>query len=78
MEGGDSLSRPTQRTNMKTDTKTTLTVHLDASDVRVSKLSNLLAIHDNDGNTLNIFLSSQGLAALRQALAEPALAVVDS
>lgn len=63
---------------MKTDTKTTLTVHLDASDVRVSKLSNLLAIHDNDGDTLNIFLSPQGFATLRQALAEHALAVVDS
>ena len=63
---------------MKLETRSTTTVHLDASDVRVNKLSNLLAFHDANGDTLNIFLSPQGFQALREALQEPHLAAVDS
>ena len=63
---------------MKTDSKTTLTVHLDSSDVRVNKLSNLLAIHDSNGDTLNLFLSPKGLSALREVLIERTLSTVDS
>lgn len=85
MERGDSLSRPTQRTNMKTDvhTETTVTIRLEEPNTTVSLFANLncaslLVFYDKSGDSLKLWLAPEGIAALRKALPEPALAVVDS
>jgi len=63
---------------MRTKSEQKLTVHLDASDVRVSQMASLLSITDDNGDTLNIFLSSQGWQALRETINQRTLQAADS
>lgn len=63
---------------MRTKAEQKLTVHLDDSDVRVSQMASLLSITDDNGDTLNIFLSSQGWKALRETINQRTLQAADS
>lgn len=63
---------------MRTKTSQHLTVHLDDSDVRVSQVSSLLSITNDNGDTLHIFLSTQGWEQLRQTIHQPTLQAADS
>ena len=53
---------------MRTEAEQKLTVHLDATDVRVMQTGSLLSITDENGDTLRIFLSAQGWQELRDKL----------
>ena len=63
---------------MRTNTEHRLTVHLDASDVRVLQMGSLLTITDDNGDTLNVFLSAQGWEQLRQTIHQRTLQAADS
>ena len=70
---------------MKTDirTETTVTIRLEDSGTDVHLAANLncaslLAFYDKSGNSLKLWLAPEALAALRQALTEQTLVVVDS
>ena len=63
---------------MQTKTTQHLTVHLDDSDVQVNQLSSLLSITNDNGDTLNIFLSAQGWEQLHQTIRQRTLQAVDS
>ena len=63
---------------MRTNTEHRLTVHLDSSDVRVLQMGSLLTITDDNGDTLNVFLSAQGWEQLRQTIHQRTLQAADS
>ena len=63
---------------MRTKTEQCLTVHLDASDVRALHVGSLLSLTDSNDDSLHIFLSPQGLQALREALGVAAPEAADS
>ena len=63
---------------MRTKTEQKLTVHMDASDVRVMQMASLLTITDENGDTLHVFLSAQGWEQLREKLNQRALQAADS
>ena len=63
---------------MRTKTEQKLTVHMDASDVRVMQMASLLTITDDNGDTLHVFLSAQGWEQLRQTIHQRTLQAADS
>ena len=63
---------------MRTKTEQKLTVHMDASDVRVMQMASLLTITDDNGDTLHVFLSAQGWQALRETIQQRTLQAADS
>lgn len=63
---------------MRTKTEQRLTVHLDSSDVSVVQMGSLLSITDANGDTLHVFLGSQGWEALRKSLQHRYAAAADS
>ena len=56
----------------------TITVHLDDSDVRVNQVGTLLAIANDNGDILNVWLSAQGWEQLRQTIHQRTLHAADS
>lgn len=63
---------------MRTKTEHKLTVHLDETDVSVVQMGSLLSITDGNGDTLHIFLGSQGWEALRKSLHQRYAVAADS
>ena len=63
---------------MRTKAEHKLTVHLDDTNVSVLQMGSLLSITDDNGDTLHIFLSSQGWEQLRQTIQQRTLQAVDS
>ena len=63
---------------MRTKTEQKLTVHLDDTDVSVVQMGSLLSITDGNGDTLHIFLGSQGWEALRKSLHQRYAVAADS
>ena len=77
--GGGKLSLVSYSNElMKTKNTQQLTVHLDDSDVRVIQMGSLLSITDDKGDTLHLFLSTQGWEQLREKLNQRALQAADS
>ena len=63
---------------MRTKAEQKLTVHLDDTDVSVVQMGSLLSITDGNGDTLHIFLGSQGWEALRKSLHQRYAVTADS
>mgnify|MGYP003144239180 CR=1 FL=1 len=63
---------------MRTKAEHKLTVHLDDTNVSVLQMGSLLSITDDNGDTLHIFLSSQGWEQLRQTIHQRTLQAADS
>ena len=63
---------------MRTSTTQQITVHLDDSDVRVNQVGSLLSITNDNGDTLNVFLSTQGWEQLRQTIQQRTLLAAEN
>ena len=63
---------------MRTKAEQKLTVHLDDTDVSVVQMGSLLSLTDGNGDTLHIFLGSQGWEALRKSLHQRYAVAADS